>query len=297
MNSSLRLSPRDLWLLALITIAWGVNWPIMKLGVEGLPPMTFRCLSMVIGLPLLAAIARARGISLRVPREHWRELLFLALFNLTFWFVLAMYGVKLLSSGRAAILGYTLPIWSAVIGAWVFGEHPSRRVWGGVAAAALGVLLLVAGEAAALAGQPLGTVLMLAAAASWAYGTHLMRRRRQTTHVLTITFWSLAISLVVCGAIAAVFEHSSWTRNPSGGAWFAVCYNAFIIFGLVQVIWFRMASTLPPVASGLSLMLIPVIGLFSGALMLGEPITWMDLAALASIVVAMSTVLLPGRSR
>lgn len=297
MNSSLRLAPRDLWLLALITVVWGLNWPIMKIGVEGLPPMTFRGLSMALGLPVLAAIAAVRGIPLRVPREHWRELAVLALANMTFWFVLAMYGVKLLSSGRVAILGYTLPIWSAVIGVMVFGEHPSRRVWIGVAAAALGVLLLVAGEAAALAGQPLGTVLMLAAAASWAYGTHLMRRRRQTTHVLTITFWSLAISLVVCGAIAAVFERSSWTLSVGPGVWFAICYNAFIIFGLVQVIWFRMASTLPPVASGLSLMMIPVIGLFAGALMLGEQITWLDLAALASIIVAMSTVLLPARSR
>ena len=79
MNSSLRLAPRDLWLLALITVVWGLNWPIMKIGVEGLPPMTFRGLSMALGLPVLAAIAAVRGIPLRVPREHWRELAVLAL--------------------------------------------------------------------------------------------------------------------------------------------------------------------------------------------------------------------------
>ncbi|MGD9946729.1 MAG: DMT family transporter [Burkholderiaceae bacterium] len=297
MNASLRFSTRDLWLLALITVAWGLNWPIMKAGVAGMPPMTFRSLSMVFGIPLLAAIAAARGVSLRVPREHWGELLLLSLTNLTVWYVLAMYGIQLLSSGRAAILGYTLPVWTALIGAWVFGEQPSRRMWAGVAAAALGVLLLVAGEFTALTGQPLGTLLMLGAAVSWGFGTQLMRRRRQRTHELTITFWALVISLVVCGALALLLERPAWPLHAPAASWGAVFYNSFVVFGLVQVIWFRMASTLPPVASGLSLMLIPVTGLFTGALMLGERITWLDLAALLSILLAMATVLLPARRR
>ncbi|RPH63899.1 MAG: EamA family transporter, partial [Burkholderiales bacterium] len=143
MNNPLRLAPRDLWLLALLTLSWGVNWPVMKVGVQELPPMTFRALTMLGGLPVLAAIAHARGVPLRVPREHWRELFTLALTNMVLWLILAIYGVKLLASGRAAILAYTMPIWAALIGIVVFAEHPSRRLWVGVVAAALGVLLLV----------------------------------------------------------------------------------------------------------------------------------------------------------
>ncbi|MGD9946744.1 MAG: EamA family transporter, partial [Burkholderiaceae bacterium] len=89
----------------------------------------------------------------------------------------------------------------------------------------------------------------------------------------------------------------AWPLHAPAASWGAVLYNSFVVFGLVQVIWFRMASTLPPVASGLSLMLIPVTGLFTGALMLGERITWLDLAALLSILLAMATVLLPARRR
>src|SRR5690606_23344118 len=85
MNESLRLSPRDLWLLVLLTLSWGVNWPVRKIGVHDLPPMTFRTMTMIGGLPLLATIAHARGIPLRVPREHWGELFVLALFNLVLW--------------------------------------------------------------------------------------------------------------------------------------------------------------------------------------------------------------------
>jgi drug/metabolite transporter (DMT)-like permease len=295
MNPSTPLTRRDLFLLALLTLFWGANWPVMKLGVQQLPPMAFRSLCMVAGLPLLALIARGAGISLRVPREHWREMLVLALTNMVIWFVLIMYGVKLLSSGRAAILGYTMPIWSALIAIFVFGENPSRRLWIGVAGAAVGVALLLASEFTAISGSPLGTVLMLVAAAVWAFGTHLMRRRRLPVHILAITFWSIALGLLVCGSIALLFERSEFTGWPDAIGWSAIGYNAFIVFGFSQLIWFRLATILPPVASGLSVMLIPVIGVFSGVLILDERLAWQDWAALACILGAMATVLLPQR--
>lgn len=293
MNESIRLSPRDLWLLALLTLAWGVNWPIMKIGVQELPPMTFRSISMIGGLPLLAAIVYGRGLSLRVAREDWYELLILALTNMVLWFMLAMYGVKLLSSGRAAILGYTMPIWSAVIAIVVFGDNPSRRLWLGVGAAAIGVAMLLGSEFAAISGSPLGTILMLSAAAIWAYGTHRMRRRRQVTPILVITFWSLALGLLVCGGIALIFERHLVTRWPIAPEWGAIAYNAIVIFSFAQLVWFRLATILPPVASGLSVMLIPVIGVFSGVWILGERLGWPDWVALGAILIAMATVLLP----
>jgi drug/metabolite transporter (DMT)-like permease len=188
-----------------------------------------------------------------------------------------------------------MPIWTALLGIAVFGDRPSRRLGLGVAAAALGVVLLLASELGTITGRPLGTLCMLTAAMVWGFGTHLMRRRRQATSVLVITFWSLAISLLVCGLVSVLFERHLWVRPPNRAEWGAIAYNALVIFGFSQVMWFRLASILPPVASGLSVMLIPVIGLFSGMAMLGEQPHWQDFAALGSILVAIATVLLPAR--
>lgn len=293
MNEPLRLAPRDLWLLALLTLAWGLNWPVMKIGVTELAPMSFRALNMVGGLPLLAFIVRIRGVSLRVPPGERGELFLLALTNMVIWVVLSIYALKLLSSGRAAILAYTMPVWAALIGIVLYGEHPSRRLWIGVGAAALGVVLLLGGEIGAIAGRPLGTLLMLLAAAIWGLGTHLMRRRQTRVHILAITFWSLAIGLVVCGGLALAFERDSWTRTPGAGGWGAIVYNAVVVFGFAQLVWFRLVSILPPVMSGLSVMLIPVIGLFSGIVMLGERPGWQDWIALVVVLMAMASVLLP----
>lgn len=293
MRHAIPLEPRDLILLALLTLIWGVNWPVMKIGVQELPPMVFRSLSMVGSLPLLAAIVRSRGFSLRVAPEHRRELLVLALTNMVFWYVLSMYGVKLLSSGRAAILGYTLPIWSALVAIVVFGERPSPRLWFGVLAAAAGVSLLLANEFDAISGSPLGTLSMLTAAAIWGYGTHRMRRRTQPTHLLVITFWSQVLALIVCGSIALAFERHQIRHWPNLHTWAAIGFNAVLVFGFAQLVWFRMATILSPVASGLSVMLIPVIGVFSGVWLLGERLLWQDWAALGCILIAIATVLMP----
>jgi len=297
MDHSIRLSGRDLCLLAFLTVAWGVNWPVMKIGVTGFPPMSFRVLCMVGAVPLVGAIARAARVSLRVPRADWRELSGLVVTNMLLWLILSTYGVMLLSSGRAAILGYTMPIWATLIGIVLYGERPSLRMWIGVASAALGVVLLLVNELTTMAGRPWGALLMLGAAIVWAYGTQRMRRRRAHTPVLTITFWSLAAALVVCLAIALVFEPGSFREGPSAAVWGAVVFNAVLIYGFAQSIWFRLATILPPIASSLSIMLVPVLGLFSGIVLLGESAVWTDWVALVAVLVAMGTVLLPSNTK
>ncbi len=294
-HNSRILSTRDLWLLGLLTLTWGLNWPVMKIGVAEVEPMTFRAVSMVLGVPLLFFVVRVRGLRIAVPREHWRELGLLALTNMVGFVVLSMYGVKFLSSGRAVTLGYTMPIFTALIGFAFFGERASLRLWLGVAAAAAGVALLLWREIGAITGSPAGTMFMLAGAAVWGLGTQFMRRRRQTTPVLVIAFWSLLISLAVCATLALLLERSSWTHLPNRSGWLSIGYNAVVVFGFSQVMWFRLATILPPVVSSLSVMFIPVIGVFSGMMILGERPAWQDYAALVSILMAIMAVLRPTR--
>ncbi len=72
-------------------------------------------------------------------------------------------------------------------------------------------------------------------------------------------------------------------------------YNGIVIFGFAHTVWFFLARSLPPVASTLSVMLIPVIGVFSGALLIGEVLHWQDYAAVLLLLVAMTSVLWPAR--
>jgi drug/metabolite transporter (DMT)-like permease len=287
----------QLELLVLLTLVWGLNWPVMKFGVSGTPavpveypPLTFRMLSMWLGLPVLAAALRWLKVPLYVPRGQRAEIVRLALPNMVVWHVLAIVAIQSLSSGRAAILGYTMPVFSALWGLALWRERLRPWQLAGVAAAALGVVLLLWGEFSRLAGAPWAALAMLVSACVWALGTHMLRRSRTTLHVLTIAFWMTAITAVVMTVLAWTLERDAW-RWPSLPVTWAIAYNAVGVFAFAQAAWFTLARALPPVASTISVMLIPVLGTFAGAWALGEAVHGQDLAAMVLMVLAIGAVL------
>ncbi|MBI2768301.1 MAG: DMT family transporter [Burkholderiales bacterium] len=290
-----KLTPRQFSILVLLTLVWGLNWPVMKMGVSAYPALTFRALSIVLGLPVLALALVVLKVPFRVPRRHWGEVAWLAATNMFVWHACIILAVKTLSSGRAAILGYTMPIFSAVIGSLLFSAALSRRGWLGVSAASAGVALLLWHEFTGLAGRPAGVALALVAAATWALGTQLLRRTTIVLPTLTLSFWMTALTAGVMTVLALVFEYGQWQVPSAPVAW-AIGYNAVLIFGYAHAAWFYLARGLPPVASTLSVMFIPVLGVFSGALWLGEVLHWQDWAAVLLMVVAIASVLWPAKA-
>ena len=289
----MQLDRKQLVLVILVTLSWGLNWPMMKMGVTGYPPLTFRALCLWPGVPVLWLALRWLKVPFYVARKDWRELFWLALTNMIIWHVLIILAVNMLSSGRAAILGYTMSVFSALMGVAFFGARMRLVQWLGVAAAAVGVLLLLSSELTNLSGRPMGVLMALSAAAVWALGTQKLRATTMATSTLTLSFWMTFMAAVVLTVLCTLFESSQW-RLPQARNWVAIAYNGILIFGFTHAAWFTLARGLPPVASTLSTMMIPVLGVFLGALWLGEVLHWQDWAAVALMAVAISTVLIPG---
>ena len=83
---------------------------------------------------------------------------------------------------------------------------------------------------------------------------------------------------------------------PSMSTQWSILYNALGVFAFAQAAWLTLARGLPPVASTLSVMFIPVLGVFSGAWWLGEVLHWQDWTAVVLMVVAIASVLWPARA-
>src|SRR5712671_6623292 len=111
--------------LAITSLGWGFNWPVTKFLLGELPPLTLRGSTGVIGAGLLAALALARGQSLKVDRALWPRLMLAALLNVTGWMVLMGLALLWLPASEAALIAYTMPVWASVLAWPVLGERPT----------------------------------------------------------------------------------------------------------------------------------------------------------------------------
>jgi len=290
------ISRRQLLALVALTLMWGINWPMMKFSLRELTPMYFRALTMSCGAAFLYGWYRARGLRMWPQGAEWRSVLVIGAPNMLGWHALSILGVKELASGRAAILGFTMPIWTVLLGVLALRERLTRRVAVAVLAAAAAIALLAAGELTALAGRPLGIVWMELAALCWAVGTLLIRRSTLTLPVETLTVWTMILAAACLWLIAAASEPwPAW--QFSAAMWASLAYGAFINYGFAQTLWASLARQLPPATSAMSIMAIPLIGTLSATFIVGEWPHWQDYAAIGAVMLAIGAVLLPPRKR
>ena len=297
MTAHHRISRQQLFALVVLTLMWGVNWPMMKIAVRELPPLYLRGLTMGLASLWLMIYFRSRGIRLWPDsRKEWRDVVLLGTPNILLWHTFSILGIVTLPSGRASILGFMFPVWTVVLGVLFMRQALTPRVMLAVVAAMLGIGLLVSHELTALQGQPLGVVWMELGAISWAVGTLWMRRIVFTLPVQSLTVWMMLLSSPVILLMAMGTETwPTWQLTP--WAWGSLFYAVFINYGFAQIIWFGMARDLPPATSAMSIMAVPVIGSLFATFMVGEWPHWQDLVAMVCVVTAIAAVLLPSKAR
>lgn len=290
-----RLPRQGLLLLAGLSLFWGLNWPIMKVVLSEVPPLYFRASCLLVGGLGMLALARAGGMAIAVPRGSWPRLLLLALFNIIGWNVLIVYGVALLPSGRAALLGYTMPLWSVILSALLLGERITARRLAGLALGLAGIAVLVGGSLDGLRQSPTGVACMILAAWSWALGIVLLKRLPVALPTSTLTGWTMLLGALPILAVAIPLE-SSRLVVPSFWPAFGMVYNTLLAFMFCYWAWNRIVLMVPVAVSSLSSLSTPVIGVLGGVVFLGEPLGWRELLAMALILAAVASVSLRRRA-
>ena len=289
---SQRVPRNALWLIIALNVFWGLNWPMVKLAVNEMPVISFRAICVYGGAAGLFLVALASRQSLAVPRGAWRVLILCAVFNITFWHLLGAYGVSLLNSGRAAILGFTMPLWAVLFGAWLLGERITPRRLAGLSLGMIAMALLFSSELASARAAPLGTLVMLGAALSWAIGTIIMKRWPVDMPATVFAAWQFALGGVpmLVGALVFDLDH---LHPVSPGASLGVAYTLIVAFIFCHWAWVRLIAIVPAGLASLSILGVAPVGVFTGMLILDESPQWQDYAALALVVAAIATVLWP----
>ena len=280
-------------MLAALTFAWGFNWTALKVALSEVPPWTFRSLCLGLGSAVLFAALRAGGQPLAVPKGQWRRLALLAFVNITCWNMLIAFGVALIPSGRASVLAYTMPIWAIPLSMWLLGERITPRRLAGLALGTIALGLLMGESLFGLGAAPAGSLMVLGAALSWALGTVLQKRFPVRMPLGAYTAWMMLLGGLPIFAGTALLEDVRVLRELSLAPALGVAYNVFVSFAFAHWAWIKLATSVPVSVFAVSMLVIPVIGVLSGAVFLGERPRWTELAALLCVLAALTSVIRP----
>ena len=289
--TSSHVPARALILLAVLTLVWGTNWPLFPFAVREVSVWTFRAVAVLIAGIVLLAVARARGQSLVIPREHWLTLAIATSFYLVLWNIASTYSAILIPSGQSAVLGFTMPLWAALISWAVLGERLTRRLLLAVLLGGAAVTLLMVPSFASYAQAPLGLALGLLAGLGWAIGTLILKRSQVNVPATVLTGWQLLFTALPIGIGALIFGDGHWFM-PSWQSIAVIGYITLVPMSIGNVCWFAIVGMLPANVAGLASIMVPVVAMVSGAIVHGEPLGTVQWMAMGCCVAALSLALL-----
>ena len=291
-----RLVIRNLVLVGSLGLAWGLNWPAVRLALNEILPLTFRATGFSIAAIIMFGVILAIGASPTIPRRHWGRLLVVGVLTIVGYNVLSAFAQLTASTSRSAVLSYTMPIWAVLLARVVLGEMFDARRTLGLALGAAGLLAL--GWPLVVSGQfSRGLVFALLSGVVWAAGSVVLKRWPIDAIPLVIAAWQIALSAILMAGAALAFEGVPQHVPKHLSTWLGLGYNIVIGQAIATTLWFVILTRMPAGVAAIGSLLVPAIGVVSATLILGERPTLSDWLGLSLIVAASATVLLRGRGR
>jgi drug/metabolite transporter (DMT)-like permease len=279
-------------LLIFLSIFWGTNWPMMKIGLREIPVWTFRTLCLFLGGFGVLGTAMTNGLRLTIPRSELWPLILVSLLNVTGWHLCSAYGLIYMDAGRAVIIGYTMPVWASILGSFVLGERLTLARLIGLVLGIGGLLILIGPDLKGLGSTPLGALFMLGAAVTWAGGTVFLKYFRWTLPITVLAGWQLILGGIPVIIGALILEPMTILLQVSWQAALATGYVILIGNIFCYWAWIKVVDLFPASVASIGTLAIPVVGVLSSAAVLGEPIGFGEIAALILVVMALSIVMI-----
>lgn len=278
-----------------LALAWGLNWPAVKIMLSALPPFTMRALGLGGGALLLVLLVLAQRRALWPPREGWPAIVVGAATVVGFNFCTAFAQLET-STSRAAVLSFTMPMLAALIAWGWLGERPGRRGLLALAVGGAGIAVLATpvlrglGQGASLR----GLVFPLLAALAWALGTVASKRWPPVGDRLAVTAWQLGLA-AACGVAAAALAGERlpavWPAPVVG----ALAFHIVIATALAYVLWYRQLEQLSATVSSLTTLAVPVVGVLGAMALIGERPGAADALGFVLVLGGAALVLVPAR--
>jgi len=277
-------------LVVLLAFAWGLNWVAAAFALREVSPWSLRVAGSGIGAVTLFAAAIVTGHKLKVPRGEYIHVMIAGFFNVAAFQILSGFAQLSGATTRAIIITYSMPIWTTVLSRFVLGERLNAIRWFAFGLCVVGITILL--WPLFNDGFPPFVFYSLGCALSWTIATVYVKWAKVTIEPLANAAWQLLFGLLFISAGTFLFEGHPHLWPLETETILAVLFVGLFGVGLAHFLWWSIVGRLPTVTASLGSLLVPVIGVSSSALVLGERLTIPDIIGFAMIFAAAACVLL-----
>ncbi|OHB33656.1 MAG: hypothetical protein A2X84_00450 [Desulfuromonadaceae bacterium GWC2_58_13] len=254
----------------LAVVVWGGSFAVTRVTVQEIPPFTLAFLRFALAALVLWPLARRHRRAV-IAAEDRRALFLLGFVGVTLYFSFENFGLKYTTATHGALIVATIPLTTEAVKAFLHRRRPRPLVLAGLLIALVGVILLIGpreGEATLL-----GDLLMLVAVTTWVWYTFLADRlvKRYPNLLLTFRIMTVGALTLLPGALleALLFP----LPRPSLAAWGGVLFLGMICSALAYHLWNRAIPALGVAVTNNLLYGIPLVGVITGVVSLGETLT------------------------
>jgi O-acetylserine/cysteine efflux transporter len=278
------LNRRDLGIGLIVVIIWGLNFNAIKLGLGNMPPLLLAAVRFtIVCLPAIFFLPR--------PPVAWRWLIALGLTINVGQFAFLFIGMKMgMPAGLASLIHQSQAFFTLIIAVLMIGERFHWNNLVGLIVAAGGMAIIATQQGVSM--TAVGFWLTLAGAVSWGAGNVIMRRATQGVppfSMLALVVWAGAVAILPLALLSFFIEgFAAWQV-----AWHSITlttvasiiYLSYFATICGYALWGKLLSKYPAGIVAPFALLVPVIGMSSAALLLGEEFSlWQVYGALLVMI-------------
>jgi len=286
------MKARLVWLL--LCGIWGSTWLFIKLGLEDLPPFTFAGIRFVIACTILFSLVAVRRLSLPSTRSDWLLLASTGILAFCINYGLLFWGEQYISSGLAALLQATIPVFGLVIAHFYLpGERMTLPRAIGIVMGLAGVAVIFSNQLSVAGPRALaGSAALVFGSASAAYSNVLVKARGKNLDPAIIAAGQMLFGLIPLLLIGIPLEGNPLRFHWTGMAIAALFYLAIVGSVVAFLLYYWLVQNMDVTNTMLIALVTPVVAVTLGVLVLNEELNWRTLVGGAMIMLGISLVVL-----